>query len=135
MSSRTALIVDEQRASVQVLQAALAEHGFPSEVAYDHDYALNIIKCFDHAVLFSEYGLLDHCVPQMHPKHFLRQVRALKPGLLIVLMCKSCAIEAARNEEGVITVLEKPLKPDEVQRTIEHCAHCIAEIPQEVPRP
>jgi DNA-binding NtrC family response regulator len=114
----------------------LAAYGLPSEVAFDHDYALNYLRCFRHFCMFSEYGLLDHCIPQMQPSQFLAAVRAVHPQLRIVLLCGGAQVSQAKSEEGIHAVLETPLSPDELHRTIQSIAEIVVEdVPSEVPRP
>jgi DNA-binding NtrC family response regulator len=133
---RTILIVTHHKRTLELLQSTLAGHGFPSEVAFDHDYALNHLRCFKHFCMFSEYGLADRCVPQMSPRHFLDASRALHPELLIVLLCERECAGAAKAEEGIHSVLEKPLNLDELNRTIQNIAAIPEEIIHgEVPRP
>lgn len=118
-ASRTVLVVDDdavvRRASLRILLAM----GLPVLQAADGDEAVRLLRENPEPI---GLVLLDFAMPGMNGEQTLRAMRALQPGLR-VLLCSGYTQQDAtwRLEEGELTgFVSKPFTSKELQRAVRY---------------
>lgn len=110
--ARTILIVDDDRAMVDLLTEALTEFGYLVRVAYDGRMALDAIDR-----LFTDLVVTDIRMPHMDGLDLVHRLRARERPIPVLIL--TGAGERARLLDADVPVLAKPFDLDEVIRTID----------------
>ncbi len=111
---RTVLVVDDEQMVARVAQLTLERAGYPVVMAISGAEALDVLERND-----PEVGLvlLDLKMPGMSGQETLARIRALRPGLRVVLLTAYDGAEAVRlvaGRQSVCGFIQKPYTPSEL---------------------
>ncbi len=109
--ARTILIVDDDRAVVDLLTEVLTEHGYVVRVAYDGRMALEAVER-----LSTDVVITDIRMPRMDGLDLVRRLRARDRPIPVLVL--TGAVNGNRLG-GDVPVLAKPFDVDEVVRVID----------------
>ncbi|MBP2295419.1 response regulator [Azospirillum rugosum] len=111
------IIAEDEALAVMALQEALERAGYRVTVTHNGLRALDAERHDPADVL-----LTDLCMPQLGGAELIRQIRARRPGLPVVVMTGSPPPggkdELQAQDPGQMEILIKPLDPANVVRTI-----------------
>ncbi len=110
------LIVDDDAGTAETLGDILEAKGYEAEIALGGLQALALLQLKSRDVIF-----LDIKMPQMNGVEVLRQVKAMSPGTLVVMMTAYAMPELMAEAErlGALAILAKPLPLDRVLQFLE----------------
>jgi CheY-like chemotaxis protein len=115
-TSQRILIVDDDRASCEVLSKILSRRGYKVDVAFDGATALELVQ-------HSSYGLalIDYRMPGMDGVELYRRIRELRPNLVGVFVTGFPTIDTIYPAiaVGVERVIAKPAGSGELLQVIE----------------
>ncbi len=115
MKNKTILVVDNEETIRETLLKILKREGYSVLTAADGQEALEIIR--EHEV---HLILSDICMPRIDGHTLLKQVKAILPGVEIVLMTGQgkweTGIEALR--EGAFAFIPKPFNKLDLNKTV-----------------
>ena len=105
------LFVDDDRAACWMMEKLLGRLGYKVDVAGLAQVALKLVEESDFALV-----ILDFMLPEMNGLELFRRMQKFRPGLRGIFLTgyAAPASEAARLEDGVEMVLEKPLVLEEL---------------------
>ena len=113
-ATRTVLVVDDEQMVARVAQLSLERAGFRVIMAASGAEALEALERQD---LDIGLVLLDLKMPGMSGQETLARIRALRPGLKVVLLTAYDGAEAARlvaDRQSVCGFIQKPYTPSEL---------------------
>jgi DNA-binding NtrC family response regulator len=114
-SQTTVLIVDDDPTAYRLLQEVLAQEGYQVETAEGGREALDKAgtRLFD-------VVLLDVRIPDLNGIEILRELKALSPETVVIMITAFGSIETAIEtiQEGAYDYISKPLKLDDVKLTV-----------------
>ena len=116
-SPRRLLLVDDEQGMRDTLVDILEELGFWIDQAADGQEAVDRVKMGDYGLV-----LMDIRMPVMNGVEALRQIKALRSGLPVIMMTAYTAaaeVEEARRQ-GAEAILYKPLDIPELLGLIQH---------------
>jgi CheY-like chemotaxis protein len=115
--SGTILLVDDERIVREVARMALAAVGFDVREAAHGEEAMAIFEADPSAF---RAVVVDLTMPHLSGDEVLRRVRAIEPGLPVVLISGFDESDVTRRcgAEGPSGFLQKPFMPDELVRVL-----------------
>ncbi len=113
---RTILVVDDEDEIRQSLRGVLSDEGFAVEEAGDGRRALEMVRRAP-----PDLVVLDVWLPEIDGIALLEQIKALHPGLPVVIICGHANIEAAvrATRLGASDFIEKPFSIEALLGSIE----------------
>ncbi|MHB8844696.1 MAG: response regulator [Nitrospirota bacterium] len=111
---KTILVVDAESGSSDSVEAILQRRGFRGIIATNAREALALIR--QHRAI--DLIISEMQLPDMDGLHFLTAVRAVAPGVPIIIVTNSGSIESYLHAVnlGVYEYLNKPVLPKELAR-------------------
>lgn len=110
--ARTILIVDDDRAVVDLLTEVLTEHGYVVRVAYDGRMALEAVER-----LSTDVVITDIHMPRMDGLDLVRCLRARDRPIPVLVLTGAMDGRGLGGDD--VPVLAKPFDVDEVLRVID----------------
>ena len=109
MSRRRILVVDDDRLMVRTLRDILALRGWETDGVHSGEEAVAAVRVNEYAVV-----LMDVRMSGMTGVEALRQMRALRPDLRVIIMTAYAANEllAQAERDGALQVFPKPVQLD-----------------------
>jgi two-component system, NtrC family, response regulator HydG len=109
------LVVDDDSSACEALEVILSREGYTVLTATSGDKALSYLQSQEVDLLLSDVKM-----PQMDGLTLLRQVKAEDAGLVVVMMSgySDVTVAVAAMKEGAFDYLVKPLRKDDVLRTV-----------------
>lgn len=116
MSKRRILVVDDDRLMVRTLRDILSLRGWETDGVYSGEEALAAVRVNEYAVV-----LMDVRMSGMTGVEALREMRALRPDLRVILMTAYAATEllAQAERDGALQVFPKPVELDRLMDTLD----------------
>jgi DNA-binding NtrC family response regulator len=109
------LVVDDDSSACEALEVILSREGYTVLTATSGDKALAYLQSQEVDLLLSDVKM-----PQMDGLTLLRQAKAEDAGLVVVMMSgySDVTVAVAAMKEGAFDYLVKPLRKDDVLRTV-----------------
>ena len=116
MSKRRILIVDDDRLMVRTLRDILSLRGWETDGVHSGEEAVAAIRVNEYAVV-----LMDVRMSGMTGVEALREMRALRPDLRVILMTAYAATEllAQAERDGALHVFPKPVELERLMDTLD----------------
>jgi len=116
MSKRRILIVDDDRLMVRTLRDILSLRGWETDGVHSGEEAVAAIRVNEYAVV-----LMDVRMSGMTGVEALREMRALRPDLRVILMTAYAATEllAQAERDGALHVFPKPVELERLLDTLD----------------
>jgi len=116
MSKRRILIVDDDRLMVRTLRDILSLRGWETDGVHSGEEAVAAIRVNEYAVV-----LMDVRMSGMSGVEALREMRALRPDLRVILMTAYAATEllAQAERDGALHVFPKPVELERLMDTLD----------------
>ena len=116
MSKRRILIVDDDRLMVRTLRDILSLRGWETDGVHSGEEAVAAIRVNEYAVV-----LMDVRMSGMSGVEALREMRALRPDLRVILMTAYAATEllAQAERDGALHVFPKPVELERLLDTLD----------------
>jgi DNA-binding NtrC family response regulator len=104
--TRRVLIVDDEKQMVRTLADVVRLHGWEADGAYSGEAAVEAVREHDYAVV-----LMDVRMTGINGVQALKAMKALRPGISVILMTAYTATEvlAEAEREGALLILPKPV--------------------------
>ncbi len=120
------LVVDDQRAVRDVIQAGLQQEGFALWLAADGWEAVDLYGSHREAI---DVVLLDIRMPGLDGPHTLAALRGLNPRVCCCFMTGDPGAYSRQDLQdlGAATVLAKPFRMTDVARMVRHLAGVVVE--------
>ncbi len=115
MKSRKILVVDDNKSTLKVIKAILAQEGYIVYTSALPDEGLGILKADD-----VKLCLVDLKMPGKSGLELYREIKQFDPGITVLIMTAYGSVESAVEamKLGVENYLQKPLNFDELKITI-----------------
>ena len=119
----TILLVDDERAFADALAMRLVTRGIVCHVAYDGATALNQLENTDIEVV-----LLDLNMPGTHGLEVLREMKAMRPDVEVILFTGDASMESAATgmRRGAGDYLVKPVMMDKLLTSVQKARQRVA---------
>jgi DNA-binding response OmpR family regulator len=107
----TVLLIDDNPVQLRAREAVLRQAGFETQVATTQASALALLR----SPLGDSIGVVitDHVMPGRSGGEFVRDLRAVKPGVAVIVI--TGLPEAESSYRGLdVTFRQKPCPPDEL---------------------
>ncbi len=116
MSKRRILIVDDDRLMVRTLRDILSLRGWETDGVHSGEEAVAAVRVNEYAVV-----LMDVRMSGMTGVEALREMRALRPDLRVILMTAYAATEllAQAERDGALHVFPKPVELERLMDTLD----------------
>jgi len=116
MSKRRILIVDDDRLMVRTLRDILSLRGWETDGVHSGEEAVAAVRVNEYAVV-----LMDVRMSGMTGVEALREMRALRPDLRVILMTAYAAAEllAQAERDGALHVFPKPVELERLMDTLD----------------
>jgi DNA-binding NtrC family response regulator len=116
MSKRRILIVDDDRLMVRTLRDILSLRGWETDGVHSGEEAVAAVRINEYAVV-----LMDVRMSGMTGVEALREMRALRPDLRVILMTAYAATEllAQAERDGALHVFPKPVELERLMDTLD----------------
>lgn len=116
MKKASILIVDDDRTILQTLKAILESKGYITDTAETGNEAIEKSKS-----KFYNLALLDIRLPDMEGTKLLTEMKDTHPKMMKIMITGHASLENAMESlnHGADAYLMKPVKPDELLKTIE----------------
>jgi len=116
MSKRRILIVDDDRLMVRTLRDILSLRGWETDGVHSGEEAVAAVRVNEYAVV-----LMDVRMSGMTGVEALREMRALRPDLRVILMTAYAATEllAQAERDGALHVFPKPVELERLLDTLD----------------
>jgi len=109
--NKRVLLIDDDPVQLRVREAVLRDAGVPVDVATTADSALALLRSSSADAIGAI--VTDHIMPGISGAIFVRSLRALKPGIPVIVI--SGMLEAEDEYEGLdVTFRTKPCRPPEL---------------------
>jgi DNA-binding NtrC family response regulator len=115
VKNKTILVVDNEEAIRETLLKILKREGYDVLTAADGQEALEIIRAHEVHLILS-----DICMPRIDGHKLLKQVKAILPGVEIVLMTGQSKWETGLEalKEGAFAFIPKPFNKLALNKTV-----------------
>ncbi len=115
MKGRSVLIVDDEKNILLTLSHSLEILQLETDTAANGEEALSKLKKKDYSLI-----LLDLRMPGIDGMEVLRQVRQIRPDILIIMISAYGTIELAVEaiKLGAVDFIQKPFSPEEVRELV-----------------
>ena len=109
MNSTSLLLVDDDEVSTKILSEILREKGYDVDVSQNGINALEKMKEKKYAAI-----ILDYFLPYMNGDEIARRIKAMDPGVGVLLITGHKSIINDDRQNDFDFILDKPVNPDKV---------------------
>jgi two-component system response regulator FlrC len=121
------LVVDDDHGMALAMERVLQRKDYAVDLAHDGSGALALLSENPYRVVITDLRM-----PGMGGRELLKRVRALRPGISIVVVTAYATVESAVScvRDGALDYIQKPFSPESLERVVERAlAHGAAAEP------